>query len=453
VEDRLDAAVDELFRSLIRAAPHVDWSLGDAGVRRPEYTRALLDGLGGPDRGMRFALVAGSKGKGSTSVLLASCLQACGWRVGLFSGPHSVDFLERIRVDGRAVPAEAFLRAAARLRPVRDTLEASLPPHRYISPVGQALAIAVLLFAEAGTDFNVIECGRGGAFDDTNVLEHELAVVTPVFEEHLDRLGPTLADVARHKAGICRDGTRSAVFARQLPDVEGILTDAARSRRIRVWREGEDFGAEAVEAGRGGPAPAAGQALRIRTPDGRVEEAVLPLLGAFQIQNAAVAAAAAVAAFGPLPPGALGLGLGRARWPGRCEVLQDAPLVLLDGAIHRTPARDVAALLAGLGRRPVAAVVGVPASKDYEGVYAALAPVADALFVTRAANPHLRFPADGEAAARRHHPLAREIPDCRAAVEAAMRAAGRDGAVAVVGTQSLVGEVLAMWGRDVRNLW
>jgi dihydrofolate synthase / folylpolyglutamate synthase len=139
-------------------------------------------------------------------------------------------------------------------------------------------------------------------------------------------------------------------------------------------------------------------------------------------------------------------------WPGRCDVLQERPLVLVDGAINAASARTFLAAALPISRPPIVAIAGAPADKDYRGLFRTLAPHLARLYVTRATNPHLRFPTDAASVAARFTSSVVESPSLASAVEAALAEIGPDGTLWIVGTQSLVADALRLWGRDLETL-
>ena len=181
--DSFYEAVRYIFSTYVKSAPHRPPGL-DRDVRQPWHTRQLLDGLGAPDRLLRTIKVTGSKGKGSTARMIAGLLQVHGYRVGLFSSPHLVDFTERIRVDGKAISEPEFMEILAAVRPLADRLAADFAPREYFGPVGLVAVVACLYFARRSTDVNVFELGRGARYDDVNQMAGEWAVLTPVLWEH-----------------------------------------------------------------------------------------------------------------------------------------------------------------------------------------------------------------------------------------------------------------------------
>jgi dihydrofolate synthase / folylpolyglutamate synthase len=331
-----------------RASPDEQWKLG--------RTRALLDIAGAPDRRLRIALVAGTKGKGSTCAMLASILGAAGKRCGLYTKPHLQSYRERIRVDGQAIAPRAFDAAIRRAR----SHVASLMQHH--SEAGEpttfevTTALALEEFARQECELAVVEVGLGGRLDATNAVDPFVSVITSISYDHTAILGRTLGAIAAEKAGILRGG-RPALLAQQRPAAMRALRRACR----QVGAVCEVVAA--FEPGR-----------------------ELALAGAHQQQNAALAVAAArVMTGGLLSDEAIGRGLARLRWPGRFEVVDDEPPVILDGAHNGASAEALAAtLVAYAAGRPISLVVGINRDKDARAVLRPLLPIARSLWATQA---------------------------------------------------------------------
>jgi len=186
-------------------------------------------------------LITGSKGKGSTSVLIARLMQAAGRRTGLFTGPHLVDFCERIRINWEKIPEPEFVRLVETVRPHVEKINATMPLGHYMGPVGTVLAVALLWYREQGTEFNVLECGRGALADDVNVMANRWSVLTPIMLEHPDFLGPTLLDIAANKMAVLKSGQELCVSYRQVPEVTTLLKSLCRRMQVPLKLAGEDF--------------------------------------------------------------------------------------------------------------------------------------------------------------------------------------------------------------------
>lgn len=199
----LDQALDEIYRSWIRVQPRVKGRL-DRDTRHPEIVAGLARDLGLLPDPARVLKVTGSKGKGTTARFAADLLAQArpGTRVALFVSPHEVEQRDRIRLDGAAMPEDAFRETVARLAPIVRDRETRLASDQYISPVGYFLLIALDWYKRSNADWFVLECGRGARWDEVGALPAGGAIVTSILFEHADKLGPTLDDIARDKFSV-----------------------------------------------------------------------------------------------------------------------------------------------------------------------------------------------------------------------------------------------------------
>ena len=207
-------------------------SLKSAGIR-PGLgpIRRLLGRLGSPQQRYRSLLVGGTNGKGSIAATLAAVLQAAGYRVGLYTSPHLVDFRERIRVDGAMIPEEILCRRIGQVR--RANREG-------VTYFEFATALAFLHFARCRVDVAVLEVGMGGRLDATNVVRPELSVISNIALDHAEFLGPRLEDIALEKAGIIRRGGVCITAATQAP-VLNVLETVCRQRKAQLLRVGREI--------------------------------------------------------------------------------------------------------------------------------------------------------------------------------------------------------------------
>jgi len=441
----LAEAVDFIYQSYNRAAPYIHPAAKDEVIRLPQLTAQLLDGAGNPQKGRKILLVTGSKGKGSVSRMIASILHQAGLKVGHFTSPHLVNFRERIRVNGRAIPEAELLKIMDQLRPLAEELTSRLEPPHYLGPVGITLAAALFWFQDQNCDFEVVEVGRGGFYDDTAVLANHWAVITPIFKEHVPRLGPELTDIARNKSGVIKEGG-IALSAGQRPEVAAVLQERAQQAGAQYLPYGQSF--EAVNCA----LTPKGATITLRL-NSRLVTASLPFLAGYQAENAALAAAAAQSVIPGLEPDTIARGLENARWPGRAEIIARKPLVLVDGAIAAPAAAHLKESINSLGVRPVVLVTAIPADKDYAGCLAQLAPLAQKVVVTESVGAQFPFPADAAEEARRYCADVQQLSPSAAAFRQALEVPGiENGLVVVAGTQSLVGEALAFWRRDILDL-
>ncbi len=343
-------------------------------------TRALLDDLGRPEGQFPSIHVAGTNGKGSTSALIERLLREGGMRTGLFTSPHLVDYRERIRIDGRAVPPGTVARLLERVG------EAPSAGGRTFFEV--TFALGALAFAERAVELAVLETGLGGRLDSTNVVLPALTVITPIGLDHTELLGDTLEAIAREKAGILKPGV-AAVVAPQDPRALAVIEHQARVVGARVVPAWEVVPRHVVHAldGRGSDV-----AFEVKGV-GEVR-ARLPLLGRHQVANAAVALAA-VRTYAPtLSAHDLARGLAHARWPGRFEAAPPEPRLFWDGAHNPQGAAMLrAAWREVLGDAPGALVLGLSEDKDADAMLAALQGPWRRVFAVAARSPRAR-PAD-----------------------------------------------------------
>ncbi len=431
-----------MIRSVEEAA---DWLEGLINVeKRPDLPyerlglapiRQLLARLGDPQRGLPVIHVAGSKGKGSTALLTEALLRAAGERVGTFTSPHLERWTERFRIDGREVDGARLAAAVERLRPHVEALRAGEPA---TAPTffDVTTAAALLLFREARVDRAILEVGLGGRLDSTNVVTPQVACITSIELEHTDRLGGTLASIAREKAGILKPGV-PAVIGELAEEAAAVIEARAAELGVVPARAGRDFRVERLAEGAEG--------LRLRLRDGPLDlEVELPVLGAHQATNAALAVAC-VRRAGGVGDAALAraarCGLPGARLPGRLELLRRDPAVLVDVAHTAASARALARVLRRLPRRRTHLVLSVSTGKDIGSLLEALLPLADELSVTRADPARSLAPREIAEAVRARAPrlALRVVPNPHRALRAAAERLEPGDLLCVTGSVYLAG--------------
>jgi len=438
----MQEAEDLVYRSFLKAQPYIPKS--DA-ARDITLTRRLLDAVGSPDKGMPTILVTGSKGKGSTSRLISSLLSHYGYKVGLFTSPHLISFTERIRVDGVAIPEGDFIRLMTHIRPLIFTLSDRLSQSTYLGPIGINLTIAMLYFQEQKTDIVVIECGRGGRFDDTNVLANTWAVITPIMTEHITQLGPTLKDVTWHKLGIVKPMTQHVIIGKQ----EGLSLKELMSTKELVGKQlhafGTAFHTDVVHL------TMKGTHFDVYTQLAEYPQLRLSLLGNFQAENAAVAIQTVETIIGEkLAIQVVKACFRHVRWPGRCEIVSTQPTIILDGAIHRDSAYYLQDIVNMLHPTSVTTLVMVSKDKDYSGVISACADFSDAIIMTAPEHSHKYFPKDALDIVSKYRVKSQGIFPLRRALSYAK--ACDPELILIVGTQTAIGEVQALLGNSLENI-
>lgn len=400
---------------------------------------AVLAALGDPHLRLAPTVhVAGTNGKGSTCAFLRAIGEAAGLRVHVFTSPHLVRPNERVRLAGRLVEDDAFIAAI-------DRVAATGLIVTYFEAV---TAAAFLLFAETPADLVVLEVGMGGRHDATNVIpQPAVSVICPIDFDHQAFLGDTLDMIAGEKAGILKPG-RPAVIARQAPHA-----------LARIEAEAARVGASLLQAGVAFDAFPTPTGMALQTETQFFDLPAPALFGPHQIDNAALAAMAALTLADPrLDRAAIAAGLARATWPARMQPLTRGPLAAiaqaagaelwLDGGHNPHAGRALAAAVAQLDqRRPAAAttlIVGMLRTKDASGFLAPLRAVADTLIaVPVPGSDAARAPEDLAAEARAQGFAAAPVADIH---EAVRRAAKPNARVLICGSLYLAGDVLSVSG-------
>ncbi len=375
-----------------RAAARVYESLlqrvGEAHPRpRIEPVRRLAELAGSPQLSFPVIQVAGTNGKTSTSRAIESLLRAHGLRTGLFTSPHLVDFTERFQLDGSPVNGNVLSEAWDELRMPLEVLDAQLEAEgQGAITFFEALAVlAFTIFADAPVDVAVIEVGMGGEWDATNIVDAQVAVFTPIDLDHTAILGNDIATIAKTKAGIV-SSTSTVVTALQTSEALAEIVSAAERENVKLFVCGRDFDVTEDLLAVGG------RQITLRGMHGHeYSPSFLPLYGAHQAQNVALALAAVEAFFGaerPVPEEILDEGLGQLTSPGRLQLVSADPIVYVDAAHNPHGAEALArAVTESFAFTETALVTGMMADKDASGVLEALLPISDALFLAPVASP------------------------------------------------------------------
>ncbi len=332
--------------------------------------REFLSLLGDPQEGYPVVHLTGTNGKTSTARMIEALIRTLGLRTGRFTSPHLESMTERIVLDGEPMSEKAFVAAFNDVAPYTHLVDAqNAHPLSFFETI---TAMAYAAFADAPVDAAVVEVGLGGTWDSTNVVDAKVAVVTPIAVDHVKYLGDTPAQIARDKAGIIKPGT-IVVSAVQQDDVAVVLAERAAEVGATLAREGIDFGVT-------GRVPAVGgQMLSLQGLRASYDEVFLPLYGAHQAQNAALALVAVEAFLGgddPLDAEAVREAFAEVTSPGRLEVIRRSPTIVLDAAHNPHGAEAVVdAIGDSFAFDPLIGVFGVMADKDCEGILSVFEPV------------------------------------------------------------------------------
>jgi dihydrofolate synthase / folylpolyglutamate synthase len=391
-------------------------------------TAALLRALDNPQQRYPSVIIAGTKGKGSTAVMVEAMLRANGRRVGLYSSPHLHSYRERMQINRQPITREHFVAVVERLPAAVAALDPELGAPTTFE-LGTALAL--LHFADESVDLAVLEVGLGGRYDSVNAVDPLVAAITSLSFDHTRVLGATLPEIAYQKAGIIKPET-PVVTAPQRADALAVLVDVAREQRAPLYI--------AQEAGlrqqMGAVLP---YALDVATTP-------LGLGGAVQRENARVALGV-MHVLGErgfvATPAQLAHGLATTSWPGRLEVVGSTPTIVLDGAHNGDSAAKLArALRAEWQFERLVLVLGVMHDKEIDTIFEALLPTAHAAVLTRSQHPRALLDLDALAELARPYQLdALERASAVAeALTTARRIAGPRDLICVTGSLAVVAE-------------
>jgi dihydrofolate synthase/folylpolyglutamate synthase len=409
-------------------------SLGRFGIKLGlTRTQALLAKVGDPQHLFQGVHVGGTNGKGSVCAMLASVLQTAGYRVGMMPKPHLISYTERIQVDQRPISEADFAALISELQaPIQEVVKEHGAPTEF-----EVLTTAALhYFARAGIDLLVCEVGMGGRLDSTNVLDLGVSIVTNIALDHTQYLGNTLEEIAAEKAGIFKPDSIAITGAQ--PPALGVIEAHAEEKQIPLLRLGQEIKVEASDR------EWSGVLATVTTPSGTHKDLRIPLLGMHQAENAALAVAGidALRSRGwEISTGAIRDGLARARWPGRLEVIERNPIVLVDGGHNPAGLERALSTVRRLVRgRELVIVFGAMKDKDLPAMLNQLKAMnAPVIFSRidwhRAAEPDELLRLYGESA--------ETAPSSGQALERAKERAGKHGIVFVCGSLYLVGEAKA----------
>lgn len=357
--------------------------------------RELLKRLGDPQVGQSYIHVTGTNGKGSTVAMIREMLMASGYQVGTFTSPFITRFNERFAIDGQPISDDDLVTYTQQVATVVDQMDAEgqTPTEFEINT-----AIMFLYFAAERPDVVILEVGIGGLYDSTNVIENpDVAVIVTVGYDHMQFLGDTLTEIATIKAGIIKDQT-PVVIGQLPPEAQTVITSTAQEKQSPLYELGVDFQAQAKDSH---------QLAQIVEYEGLAindRQFQLGLAGDYQVHNVGVALTVVQLWLqkhqGVIDPDNIAEGLLRAHWPGRMEVVNQEPLMILDGA-HNLPGIQalVATIKHEMADREVYLLVAILADKQYELMLGELAALGNVhLVLTHFAPPGPKRPtADLEA--------------------------------------------------------
>jgi dihydrofolate synthase / folylpolyglutamate synthase len=402
----------------------------------------LLKRLENPENYARSVHVAGTKGKGSTSAMIAAILQNAGYKAGLYTSPHLLSYAERIQVNAQPIAKTDWARLVEMIQPHVEA-ENALGDLGELTTFEIFTAMAFLYFKLVKADYQVIEAGLGGRIDATNVIQPQVCVMTSVSLDHTDVLGDTLAKIAREKCGIIKPGA-DVVSAPQVPEAMEVIERECRIRGVRLIKVGEDVTWERVSFN------SEGQNFQVK---GREQKYNLRIrqLGLHQIENTANAVAAAELLKqkgAKISSRDIYSGLLRVDWPGRLQILRRKPWVVVDGAHNAYSMKRLGEALEQYFKYDrMNLILGFGADKDIPGMAAEAAKMTDHIILVASKHPRAMPPAALVAEFEKHGitPLVAE-----GVTEALMLALARvepDDLICAAGSIFVIAEVMAYYQR------
>ncbi len=402
-------------------------------------TAALLADAGNPHQRLRAVVVAGTKGKGSTCAMIEAMARAAGLRVGLWTSPHLSSYRERIQIDREPISQATLIDLVAAAQPLIAQFDTATYGRPSTFDIGFLLAMRH--FVAAQVDLAVIEVGLGGRYDAAATITPLVAVISSISFDHMAILGSTLSEIAFNKAGIMRPG-RPTVSAPQAAEAAQVLLAEAQTVGAPLWLAAESALEPWLASGSARFYPASPQPGKLR--------------GLFQQENARLAMGAALLLREqglPLDDMAIQRGLASAWWPGRFELIEGSPRILIDGAHNGDSAQKLwRALSAELTYRQLILVLGTSRDKDIAAIAAALVPHASQVIITRAQHPKAM---DLDRIAAEVSPFARAavqiVPDVAEALETARALADPTDLICVTGSLFVVGAAREALGLAVAD--
>jgi dihydrofolate synthase/folylpolyglutamate synthase len=421
--------------------------------------QALLDHLGEPHKKFRSILIAGTNGKGSVAAFCDSILRTSGYKTGLYTSPHLIQTEERIRIDGRMIPADEFARLTEEVQDAVNALmkqpaEGGRKLEHHPTYFEMVTAIAFKYFVEQQIEIAVLEVGLGGRLDATNVVDPVVAIITNVDLDHQQYLGSSLREIAIEKAGIIKPfsyETEASTLGNPLPVVFGggdgtaleVVKERCSAVGARLFRLPMDFEIEPDMLGR--------FKLRLDSRLGVGIEIRLPLAGKHQVSNAltAIRAMEVLEGFGyQITRRNLEAGMSRAVWPGRLEILDSRPRIILDGAHNPAAAQKVREYLETfLQSRQIVMIFGAMRDKAIREMVRVLFPLAREVVLARPEYERSAKPCEILNLVPNGVNSVRSTASVQEAVDIAEQLAAEDDTIVVVGSLFLVGEVKGLLQR------
>lgn len=400
----------------------------------------LLELCGNPHYNLKTVHIAGTNGKGSTAATIASIMKEAGYKVGLYTSPHLIDFTERIKISGKEIEEGEVVRLTECIRSKIQGSEFKDELER-ITFFEFTTAMALIYFKEEEVDIAVMETGMGGRLDATNVIRPLVSVITNISVEHKEYLGDTIEAIASEKAGIIKDGVPLITGVEQ-PTAFQVIEKVCSEKGALLYRLGRDFSFQRK----------GGNTFLYNGIKESFDALTLNLRGGHQFQNASIAIAAVEMLRDKgflISPEALIDGLGKVSWLGRLETVSQSPMIILDGAHNPAGAEVLSRVIKEeLKFNRLYLVLGIMADKEIDGIISPLAPLAHEVILSRPKYERASKPSDLLSLAKQYNMNSKAFEDLREAIDYARSKAGSEDLIIVSGSLFTVGEARGILRQD-----
>ena len=355
------------------------------GLKNISY---LLFLLGNPHKKLNIIHISGTNGKGSTAAIISSIIQSDGFKVGLYTSPHLVDFTERMKINFQSISERKICELLERIKPyIKEVDHTSGYNHPTFFEV--ITTMAFLYFFEEKVDFLVLEVGLGGRLDATNVCEPLISVITHIDYDHMDKLGNSIKEIAGEKGGIIKSGG-IVITSNQYDEAYDEIKKITCEKNSLIFGIGKEINYKIMKS------DVKGNIFNLKGIYNDYKNLYIPLLGKYQVDNAATAVTAieALRIRGlNISKRAILEGLEKVKWEGRLEIIQYDPLLILDGAHNPNGVKKVRqALEEVFSYHRLILVLAIFSDKDYKKMIRVISPIADLIITTKAKNPRATPP-------------------------------------------------------------
>lgn len=392
---------------------------------------ALMQSLGNPQNKYPIIHVAGTKGKGSTSALCASSLKVAGYKVGLYTSPHLLEYTERIQINGEPISHAQLVELVEEIKPYVAKIE-------MLTTFEITTALAFLAFGKYGVNAAVFEVGLGGRLDATNIVTPQVSIITSLSYDHTAVLGNTLTLIAGEKAGIIKNGV-PVISSPQKEEALVVLEHVAALKNSRLTLVGRDVKFKLIESSLDG------QTFNLQPSN--LPTFNIPLLGSHQVENAATAYAALKASGIPITDEQIQKGFSQVQWRARFEIARRDPPVIFDSAHNQDSfAKLSETLQTYFPDKMVYLIFGASEDKNIPGMFAEMKSKIKKIIITRADHPRALEVEKIQQLAEQAGAESETLTPVKSALARALELSSKDGSIVLsAGSMFVTAEVMSAW--------